>query len=306
MAQNRPVLPKIGVTLEDALPAGGWTLARSYGGSVHGTSQGAELWVSSTGRRVIVKHHPEAPIALFEAIGQRIEMLRTAGVPAPVTTVAQHGADVLLIHDYLPGRSDPVLTPSLIDDLVDIVERERGLADDSATQWPELIQKSLTTGIDGRNEHASLESFSADSRELLQRVRRVGRDPSVRRLTASDLVHCDLHTVNILSVDGRRVSGIIDWDGIRAGDRAIDLAKLAFTSLWKTHHAALHEQIWHAFLSSSNHDSRVVYMHDVVLGQVNWVIRHAGMAPGPARTLELSAWALAVTERDEFSPPPRS
>lgn len=295
----------IAVTLEEALSTGGWTLEQVYGGTAQGTSQGAELWASSSGRRVIVKRHPEASLAHFEAIGRRIEVLRTAGVPAPATTVTTHEADVLLIHDYLPGRADPVLTSSLIDDLIGIVERERGLADDSAAQWPRLVQESLTIGIAGRNEHASLQSFSADSNKLLQRVRQVGQDSSVRRLKAPDLVHCDLHTVNIVSVDSQHVSGIIDWDGVRAGDRAIDLAKLAFTSLWKTRDNFLHEQIWHGFLSSSDHDSRVIYMHDVVLGQVDWVIRHAGLAPGPQRTLQLSTWALAVAEKDEYSPPPK-
>jgi hypothetical protein len=213
-------------TLEAALPGtSGWTRKQVYGGTSQGTSQGAELWASALGRQVIVKHHREAPLGRFEAIGRRIQVLRDAGVPAPATTVGAHGADVLLIHDYLPGRSDPVLTSALIDDLIDIVEREAGLADDSAQDWPEVIRTSLTVGIDGHYEHGSLQNFSEGSRKLLQGVRQVGRDQSVGRLRAPDLVHYDLHTVNVLSDDGRSVSGIIDWDGVRAGDRSLDLAK---------------------------------------------------------------------------------
>lgn len=300
------VLGGVGNLLEAALPrTEGWTRQRVYGGAAQGTSQGAELWASAAGQRVIVKHHPEAPLDRFEAIGRRIHVLRDAGVPAPATTVVPHGADVLLIHDYLPGRADPVLTAPLIDNLVDIVEREAGLADDSAGEWSDLIQTCLTVGIAGYYEHDSLAQFSDGTRALLQRIRSAGRDPSAGRLPAPDLVHFDLHTVNVLSDHNRRVSGIIDWDGVRAGDRALDLAKLAFTSLWKTSDSSLHEQIWNAFLSSSSHDARVIYMHHIALGQVDWVIRHPTLAPGPARTIELARWALAVTDKDEFSPPPK-
>lgn len=295
----------VAATLDEALSTrGGWTRQQVLGGTSQGNSQGAELWASSSGQLVVVKHHPNASLERFEAIGRRVRVLRDAGVPAPATRVAACAADVLLIHDYLPGRSDPEPTASLISDLIRIVECEAGLADGSAAQWPDLIQISLTNGL--YDERGPLQEFSQGSRALLRRIREVGRDPSVGRLVARDLVHFDLHTVNVLSGDGQRVSGIIDWDGVRAGDRAFDLGKLAFTCLWKTSNIALYEQIWAAFLAASTHDSRFVYMHHIVLGQVDWVIRHPGLAPGPPRTIELATWALAVTGNGEFSPPPGS
>jgi aminoglycoside phosphotransferase (APT) family kinase protein len=294
------VLTDAAETLVVAMPAdGGWSRIDFFGGGSHG----AELWGSESGRRVIVKHHRDAPLVVFETIVRRIDAMRRAGVPAPATTVAAHGDDVLLIHDYLPGRSDPELTRPLVDDLLAIVEREAGLADDSAQLWAGLVQTSLTDGLDGYCEHGSLATFSDASRSLLARARHVGQDPSVSQLRAPDLVHYDLHTNNVLSEDSRHVSGIIDWDAVRSGDRALDLAILAFTSTWKTADNGLLEQIWHAFLSSSSHDARVVYMHHVVLRQVDWVIRH-GIAPGALRTIELASWALTLTDRGAFSPPP--
>jgi aminoglycoside phosphotransferase len=294
---HRRVPSDAAATLTAAVPGSdGWTRTRVY----RGTSQGAELWSSSSGRRVIVKHHPRAALDVFEAIGRRIQVLRNAGVPAPATRVAAHGEDVLLIHDYLPGRSDPALSAALIDDLIDIIGREAGLADDSAPHWPELIRTSLAIG----QRHRTLQRYSQATRGLLERVCRVGHDPSVGQLTARDLVHFDLHTGQLVSDDGRRVSGIIDWDGVRSGDRSLDLANIAFTSLWKTSDAGLHEQIWDAFLSSGTHDSRVVYIHLVALAQVDVVIRQPELDPGFARTLQLAYWALTVTEKDRFSPVP--
>ena len=227
---NRRVSNDVAATLDEALSGpGGWTRKRVYGGAGQGGSQGAELWADASGRLVIVKHHPRASLDVFEAIGRRIQALRDAGVPAPATTVAAHGPDVLLLHGYLPGRADPMLTSPLIDDLIDIVGRQAGLADDSAEHWPELIRTRLTVG----HRHDSLQEYSAASGEVLRRVERVGQDSSIGELRAPDLVHYDLHTVNVLSDDDRRVSGIIDWDGVRAGDRSLDLANLAFTSTWR-------------------------------------------------------------------------
>jgi hypothetical protein len=274
----------------------GWTCEHVH----RGGSQGAEVWASVSGQRVVVKRHPEGELAYFLAVRERINRLRVAGVPAPATTVARDGEDVLLLLDYLPGRSDPPLSSDLIDQLLDIVGYEAGLADSSPAAWRELIGTSLSVGLSGYCEHGSLFTFSDASRALLARVRRVGADPAGTRLLAPDLVHYDLHPDNVLSVDGRRVSGIIDWDAVRTGDRALDLALLAFSISWRTADSGLLEQVWKAFLSTSTHDARVIYMHHVALRLVDWIIRH-GNTPGPERTIELAAWALAVTESGEFS-----
>jgi len=289
----------VAAMLNEALGSGDWIRRQVFGG----TSHGAELWASASGQMAIVKRHPDAPPGQFEAVARRVRLLREAGVPAPPTTVVTDGADVMLVHDYLPGRSDPALTSPLVEHLIDIVGREAGLADESAEHWPELIRTSLTDGFAGYCEHGSLQTFSEGSQALLDRVRRVGRDPVVRRLPAPDLVHYDLHTGNVLSDDELRVSGLIDWDGVRAGDRVLDLANLTFTSTWKTADADVLARLWDAFLSSGTHDSRVVYMHHVVLRQVDWTIRH-DVNPGPRRTIELASWALAVTEKGEFAPAP--
>jgi aminoglycoside phosphotransferase len=289
----------ISTSLTAALPSvGNWSCEQAFAGSSHG----AELWRDDTNRRIIVKQHPGASVSELESVARRVKRLRAAGVPAPDTTVARHGAGALLIHDYLPGVADPALNSSLLDDLIRVVELEAGLADGSATEWADLIHTSLTVGLAGYQEHRSLSTFSDASRELLHRIRAVGEDPVVSRLPAADLVHYDLHTRNVVSDDGHRVSGVIDWDGVRPGDRSFDLAVCAFTSMWKTASSDLHEHIWNAFLSSSTHDARVVYMHLVALRQADWVIRHPGLAPGPERTIATATWALGVTERGRFAP----
>jgi aminoglycoside phosphotransferase (APT) family kinase protein len=232
----------------------------------------------------------------------RIERLREAGVPAPVTTVVGDGPDVLLVHDYLPGDADPPLTADLVGALLAVVERESKLADESAADWSRLMKDSLTTGLRGYCEHRSLARFSKESRRLLDRVRSVGSDPAVDSLAAPDLVHFDLHPSNVLSTDGRQVSGIVDWDAARAGDRALDLALLAFTCSWRTHDQALLERLWDAFLGTGTEDTRQIYMHHVALRIVDWFLRHGGPI-GSERTIALATWALDLTAQGRYTPP---
>jgi len=288
----------VAAVLEQQFPgSAGWACAHLLPGGSHG----AEMWNAATGQRAVIKRHRGSRPAYFHAVVVNVNRLRAAGVPAPSTSVAREGDVVLLVHDYLPGRSDPPLSSSLIDHLLDIVERESGLADSAADEWVDLIRASLSLGLKGYCEHGSLLSFSDESRELLTRIRRVGNDSATSRLQARDLVHYDLHPDNVLSVDGRRVSGIVDWDAVRAGDQALDLAMLAFTSSWRTSDTRLLEQLWSAFLATSTHDARIIYMHHVALRLVDWFIRH-GNGPGPERTIELAVWALDVAEADRFSP----
>ena len=286
--------------LEEARPGSrGWARLRLYSGG----SQGAELWGSDSGLLVVVKRHPGAPLRHFEAIARRVETLRRAGLPAPATSVAVDGTDVLLVHDHLPGSSDPALTRPLVEDLLAASRLGIGLADESAGEWQELIRSSLTVGLDGYCQHESLESFSAESRALLEQVRAVGRDSSLDRLVADDLIHYDLHPDNVLSVDDQSITGIIDWDAVRAGDRALDLALLFFTSSWRATDAVL-EQLWAAFLASGTRDARIVYMHHVVLRLVDWIIRHDSR-PGPEHVVDLGRWALSITATEAFHPPPQ-
>lgn len=288
-------------TLSEVLDGSeGWVLEQAY----RGGSQGADQWASRAGHRVIVKRHTYASAVQLQKVRCRINTLRSAGVPAPTTWVADAGSEVLLIHDYLPGRADPVLNSTLVEDLIRIVDYEIGLADESAEDWPALIRTSLTVGLDGYQEHRAMEQFNDVTRSVLQRVRDVGRDPLLDKIRAPDLIHYDLHTVNVVSEDGRCVSGIIDWDGVRAGDRVLDLGILAFTSTWKTTDLAIIERLWDAFLARSSHDARVAYMHLTALRQVDWVIRHPGLPPGPERVLQLASWGLTLAETERFVPPP--
>ena len=62
---------------------------------------------------------------------------------------------------------------------------------------------------------------------VLDRAKAVGADADPAWFPTDGLVHLDLHTDNVLAVDGS-LTGIIDWDGACAGDPRFDLVRYAY------------------------------------------------------------------------------
>jgi aminoglycoside phosphotransferase (APT) family kinase protein len=74
---------------------------------------------------------------------------------------------------------------------------------------------------------ATLRDHSERSRELLARCREAVRRFGDRVPEADAIVHWDFTPDNVLVRDGS-VTGVIDWEGVRAGDPRFDLVTLAF------------------------------------------------------------------------------
>jgi thiamine kinase-like enzyme len=179
---------------------------------------------------------------------------------------------VLLVLEHLPGDADPPITPALITQLLELNDLQADMADGPHEPWQELMQQPLVEGLEGYCEHGSLREFSDESRALLERIRSVGHALDGNALPASDLVHYDFHPANVLAVQGR-VTGIVDWDAVRPGDRLLDIAMLTFTCSWRAQAPAM-ELLWSALLAQGDAQRRSVAMHHTVLRLVDWYIRH--------------------------------
>jgi aminoglycoside phosphotransferase (APT) family kinase protein len=66
-----------------------------------------------------------------------------------------------------------------------------------------------------------------DAAQLCARVRRWLQPAWGLRLPPADYAHNDLNLSNVLT-DGRRITGVVDWDEFGLGSRALDLVVLAF------------------------------------------------------------------------------
>jgi thiamine kinase-like enzyme len=85
-----------------------------------------------------------------------------------------------------------------------------------------------------------------------------------------DIVHFDLNLTNLLQLDGR-ISGVVDWDGVCAGDRAFDLATLLF---YAHDQVSVRNTLWHHLTTITNPAAVTVYLAHLCHRQVDWSLRH--------------------------------
>jgi aminoglycoside phosphotransferase (APT) family kinase protein len=147
--------------------------------------------------------------------------------------------------------------------------------------WRRVVVSSVLSGARSYLRLATLRDHSDSSRELLARCQdAVGRfGERVPELSA--IVHWDFTPDNVLVRHGR-ITGVIDWEGVRAGDPQFDLVTLAFyapgTPLLET------------ALGMLDPGLRAVYQAHLCVRQAEWSLRRHGEATGE----RMLAYALGI------------
>jgi Predicted aminoglycoside phosphotransferase len=123
--------------------------------------------------------------------------------------------------------------------------------------------------------------------------RYTGGEKAVRRFgdrvpEADAIVHWDFTPDNVLADDGH-VTGVIDWEGVRAGDPRFDLVTLAFY--------APGTPLLEAAVEELDPGVRAVYRAHLCVRQAEWSLRRHDEATGE----RMLAYALDVAS----SFPPR-
>jgi aminoglycoside phosphotransferase len=207
-----------GSAAEDRLSPPGLRFDRRYAGG----EIGAERWLDDSGRAFVLKRGRSA--ARAAAVTARLHEL---GYPAPHYVRVE--ADWAL-QEELPGEPLEPWRPlgeSIAARLLELQALHAEAAPTPEGSWRRVIVSSVLSGARSYLRLATLRDHSDRSRELLVRcqdtVRRFGD-----RVPALDaIVHWDFTPDNVLVHDGR-VTGVIDWEGVRAGDPHFDLVTLAF------------------------------------------------------------------------------
>jgi Ser/Thr protein kinase RdoA (MazF antagonist) len=199
----------------------------------HGAG-GASL-VSVDGRTLVLKAWPcdsafgdHLPVAF-----RFMRAMRARGVPIPEPVEDGTLAGLrYVLYEHLPGRWPARVTGGLLDELLGVVDAERGAAPGEGRDWGWLL-RSMLFGEAHRDvarpfeiELAVLESHRV-GRALLREAR-TRLDVCVPALMhGGDVVHGDFAPENVL-VCGRRLCGVVDWEQCRAGDAGFDLVGMLF------------------------------------------------------------------------------
>jgi len=184
---------------------------------------GAERWLDESGRAFVLKRGRSA--ARAAAVTGR---LRELGYPAPrYVRVEEEWA----LQEELPGEplepwlplDEPIAARLL--ELHALHSEARG--PEPGGSWRRVVASSVLSGARSYMRLATLRDHSKRSRELLARCQEAVRRFGDRVPEADAIVHWDFTPDNVLVRDGS-VTGVIDWEGVRAGDPRFDLVTLAF------------------------------------------------------------------------------
>ena len=255
-----------------------------------GESGATHLIADEAGVQFILKwgNGPEFHVRRTIAIVGR---LRAGGYPAPEFVLASSDQETphYLIQRIMPGIRATVLNRRLLDRIIELNRLQENAATGFAEDWPVSIVETIERGHTEWCVHSSLESYSSETAGMLSELKRTAEEVRRQTFRQHDAVHFDFSTANIL-LDGDEITGVIDWNGCRAGDRAFDLVTMGFyaledraTSTWLLNHAR----------SISNPGAVALYLAHVVLRQVDWSIRHHDEA-AIARYLAIARIAMEI------------
>jgi aminoglycoside phosphotransferase (APT) family kinase protein len=243
------------------------TLLNRLPGGVNGGAMRVQL----AGRaNAVLKAVPRAhPNHLDETLrAQRVvEHMRRRGYPTPawlgVGTTATH---VWHLMDFVDAAPVPELTPSIVEQLMEIIELQAGQASEPYDHWSYAWR--VATGQE--SAVAGLSGYSSVVSALVERLRLVCADvPPPREVP--DMVHADLNPSNVLVRDGAVVA-VVDIENAGSGTRATDLTILQ----WHTFQDPLdgvRRRLWTRILVVVGWEGAAVLAATQILLQLEWPIR---------------------------------
>jgi aminoglycoside phosphotransferase (APT) family kinase protein len=238
---------------------------------------GAERWLDESGGAFVLKRGRSA--ARAAAVTARLWEI---GYPAPRYVRVE--ADWAL-QEELPGEPLEPWQPlpgQIAARLLSLLELQaEPFPMTSAGSWQRVVASSVLTGARSYLRLATLRDHSDRSRELLALCQDAVRRFGDRVPEADAIVHWDFTPDNVL-VSADRVTGVIDWEGVRAGDPRFDLVTLAFY--------APGTPLVESALEELDPGLRAVYRAHLCVRQAEWSLRRHDEATGE----RMLAYALEV------------
>jgi Phosphotransferase enzyme family len=234
---------------------------------------GAYLVADPSGRGFILKfgRGEEYKPLLASHITQ---ILRVLGYPAPdYICTGSHDDDLYAIQELLmPGTllRDSPLTPVILNQLIALNRLQRGRAESGNDRWSADLRRSLIAGFDEYCRIDAMQQHSAGMAEMLKFLQRIVLQHQSDFCPTGDIVHWDFHSGNVL-VENDRVTGVVDWDGLRFGDASFDLATLLFYLYPLTE---VRKPILDEALTHSSAGAMKIYLAHMIVRQLDWSIRN--------------------------------
>lgn len=229
----------------------------------------------------ILKAWPRAcPNQLDEVLRTQsvVAHMRGRGYPTPACLgVGATATHVWSVMEFVNATPAPELTPSIVEQLMEIVELQAGQATEPHDHW--AYSWRLATGQECGQDLAPdltravvrLSGYSPGVSALVERIRLMCANVPPPR-GAPDMVHADLKPDNVLVRDGAVVA-VVDIGNAGSGTRATDLATLQ----WHTYEDPLdgaRRRLWTRIIDLVGWEGAAVPTATQILTQLEFFIRH--------------------------------
>lgn len=242
------------------------------GRTAGGESGGAYILIDAGGKKFVLKFGDGAE-SRPEQAAQVTKRLRETGYPAPLYVCVGEDAGLKYsIQAMMPGKPSQTINASMVHELIAINRLQAGLAGGLPKEWPARVIDGVIKGFEGYCVIDTLRRYSAESAAMLETIQELVSRHAEKKFVTADIVHWDFNPGNLLS-DGNRITGVIDWEGVCAGDRGFDLATCLFYSY---DDREVLNPLWSEALDCSGHGALAVYLAHMIVRQVDWSIRHHG------------------------------
>jgi aminoglycoside phosphotransferase (APT) family kinase protein len=199
--------------------------------------------------------------------------LRALGYPAPEYLIvgeiggARYAVQRILAGELLLHSS---FSRARLDAIIALNRIQRGRSSEPGADWLPELRRSVFEGFEEYCRVDTLKNHSPETRRMLEHFQRIAAAAEDAPCPVSDVVHWDFHGGNIL-VEGDRISGVIDWDGLRFGDASFDLMTLLFYSY---RDEDTRRPLWDEARAHSSMSLLRLYLAHVIVRQLDWSIRN--------------------------------
>jgi len=256
-----------------------------------GINEGAMRVQLAGGADAVLKATPRAHINHLDEtlrVQRVVEHMRRRGYPTPAWLgVGATATHVWHLMDFVDAAPAPELTPSLVEQLMEIIELQAGQASEPYDHWSfawrvATGQGSAVGGVDFnetpeqsllRQSIARLSGYSSEVSALVERLRLACADVPPPRV-APDMVHADLATPsNVLVRDGAVVA-VVDIGNAGSGTRATDLVALVWYTFEDPLLDGVRRRLWTRILDLVGWEGAVVLAAAQILLSLEWPIRY--------------------------------
>ncbi len=257
----------------------------TYAGRLPGGNAGAALAVRD-GCELVVTYWDAVSLARAAVVEDLVGRLTAIGYPAPAYELVPLEAGAAVLAERVNGVPGAPPTPRLVEAVLALTDLQAGRADSPGDGPSDLC---LTADGGGFCLHGPPRAYSAATRELIGWVEDVGRSVPDDAFRGHDVVHFDLHLDNVLvrPADPERIAAVVDWAGVRPGDRELDLVTFGFDATRRGGDPG-------PVRDRLDPDRARPFVAHLALRYVDWVIRH-GTAGDVADWLAVAAGWRAWT-----------